>query len=224
MIPEYVKHQAKLELARRSIWEYSKLRHPTFYKEDREYLKMLCNEIQSFIEEEGKDKKFLLLNMPPRVGKTFTVKNTCEWLFGNNPKLKIMTGSYNEILSGIFAKQILNTIQEEKTDNRIIYNDIFPNTKIKYGEARANIWALEGQEEKSFLATSPTASATGMGCRILIIDDLIKNDMEAYNELVLDKHWSWFTNTMLSRLEGNDWLVIVIQTRWSENDLSGILL
>ena len=224
MIPEYVKHQAKLELARRSIWEYSKLRHPDFYKEDREYLKMLCNEIQTFIEEKGRDKKFLLLNLPPRIGKTFTVKNTCEWLFGNNPKLKIITGSYNEILSGIFALQVRNTIQEEKTDNRIVYSDIFPNTKIKYGEARANLWALEGQEEKSFLATSPTASATGMGCKILIIDDLIKNDMEAYNELVLEKHWAWFTNTMLSRLEGNHWLVIVIQTRWSENDLSGRLL
>jgi hypothetical protein len=105
-----------------------------------------------------------------------------------------------------------------------VYSDIFPNTKIKYGEASANLWALEGQEEKSYLATSPTASATGMGCNILIIDDLIKNDMEAYNELTLDKHWAWFTNTMLSRLEGNDWLVIVIQTRWSENDLSGRLL
>ena len=62
MIPEYVKTQAKLELARRSIWEYSKLRHPTFFKEDREYLKTICKEIQEFTEQE--EYKFLLLNVP----------------------------------------------------------------------------------------------------------------------------------------------------------------
>ncbi len=224
MIPDYVRQQAKLELARRSIWEYSKLRYPTFFKEDRDYLKTISNEIQSFVERKEKDKRFLLLNVAPRHGKSFTIKNAVEWLFGHNPKLKIITGSYNEILSGIFASQVRNTIQEEKTDNKIIYSDVFPNTKIKYGEASAKLWALEGQEEKSYLATSPTGTSIGLGADIVIIDDLIKNDMEAYNELVLEKHWSWFTNTILSRLEGNDWLVIIVMTRWSENDLAGRLL
>lgn len=222
MIPDYVRWQAKLELARRSIWEYSKLRHKDFYKENRVYLKTMCDEIQKFVEQ--KDKRFLLINVGPRHGKSFTIKNTVEWLFGHNPKLKILTGSYNEILSGIFATQVRNTIMEERTDNKFIYSDIFPNTKIKYGEASAKLWALEGQEEKSYLATSPTGTSTGLGANIVIIDDLIKNDMEAYNELTLDKHWSWFTNTILSRLEGNDWLVIIVMTRWSENDLAGKLL
>jgi hypothetical protein len=105
-----------------------------------------------------------------------------------------------------------------------VYSDIFPNTKIKYGEASAKLWALEGQEEKSYLATSPTGTSTGLGADIVIIDDLIKNAEEAYNELTLEKHWSWFTNTILSRLEGNDWKVIIVMTRWSENDLAGRLL
>ena len=150
MIPEYVKYQAKLELARRSIWEYSKLRHPLFYKEDRQYLKTMCEEIQNFIEQE--EKKILLLNVAPRHGKSFTVKNTVEWLFGHNPKLKIITGSYNEILSGIFATQVRNTIQEEKTDNRVAYSDIFPNTKIQYGEVSAKSRALRGQEQRTYPA------------------------------------------------------------------------
>lgn len=222
MIPEYIRLEARKELARRSIWEYSKLRYPEFYKENRKYLKTICDEIQTFVEQN--DKRFLVINMPPRHGKSFTVKNSVEWLFGHNPKLKIITGSYNEILSGIFATQVRNTIQEEKTDNRIVYSDIFPNTKIKYGEASAKLWALEGQEEKSYLATSPTGTSTGLGADIVIIDDLIKNAEEAYNELTLEKHWSWFTNTILSRLEGNDWKVIIVMTRWSENDLAGELL
>ena len=107
-----------------------------------------------------------MLNVPPRHGKSFTIKNATEWFFGHDKNLKIITGSYNEILSGMFASQVRNTIQEEKTDNKIIYSDIFPNTKIKYGEASAKLWALEGQEEKSYLATSPTGTSTGLGAKI----------------------------------------------------------
>ncbi len=222
MIDEYVKQQAKLELARRSIWDYSKLRHPQFFKEKRTFLKDISDEIQNFTNQD--EFKFLVLNVPPRHGKSFTIKNSVEWLFGHNPKLKIITGSYNEILSGMFASQVRNTIQEEKTDNRIIYSEIFPDTKIKYGEASAKLWALVGNEEKSYLATSPGGTSTGLGANYIIIDDLIKSSDEAYNQNTLDKHWDWFTNTLLSRLESNDWKVIIVMTRWSEFDLAGRII
>ena len=63
MIPEYVKEQARLELARRGFWYYCKLKAPDFYKEDRTYLKDMCNKLQEFIES---DKKILVINLPPR--------------------------------------------------------------------------------------------------------------------------------------------------------------
>ena len=220
MIPEYVKIQAQCELARRSLYEYCRLRYKGFYKEDRLYLKQMCDEIQSFLISQN---KFLVVNLPPRHGKSYTMKNTVEWLFGTNSNLKVMTGSYNETLSGTFAKQVRDTIQEVKAGNNIVYSDIFPTSRVKYGEASASMWALEGSAEKSYLATSPTGTATGFGANILIVDDLIRNAEEAYNENTLDKQWDWFTNTMLSRLEGN-WKVIIIMTRWAENDLAGRIL
>ena len=57
----------------------------------------------------------------------------------------------------------------------------------------------------------------------MIIDDLIKNAQEAYNETVLQKHIDWFNNTMLSRTE-NGFKLIIIMTRWSSNDLAGYIL
>jgi predicted ribonuclease YlaK len=53
-----------------------------------------------------------------------------------------------------------------------------------------------------------------------MIDNLIKNAEEAYNENILEKHWDWFTNTMLSRLEENG-KIIIIMTRWASSDLAG---
>lgn len=222
IIPEYVKIEAQKELARRELWYYCKLRYPNFYKNDRKYLKNICEEIQSFVND--KENKILILNLPPRHGKSFTIKNAVEWLFGHNPKLKIITASYNEILSGMFAAQVRNTIAERKVGNKLVYNDLFPQTKIKQGEASASLWAIEGSQEKSYLATSPTGTSTGFGANIIIVDDLIKNSQEAYNENELNKKWDWFVNTILSRLEGNDWKIMVIMTRWSEDDLAGKLL
>lgn len=134
-----------------------------------------------------------------------------------------MTGSYNETLSSTFAKQVRDMIATEQTQGVTVYRDIFPDTKIKYGEASMNKWALEGSQVTNYLATSPTGTATGFGADLIVIDDLIKNSEEAYNSNVLEKHIDWFTNTMLSRTE-KDFKLIIIMTRWASNDLAGFIL
>ena len=213
--------EAKCELARRNLHFYCQLLNPDFYREDRKYLKEMCDVIQDFVE--NSNERFLVINLPPRHGKSYTATNTTSWLLGKNNKLKIMTGSYNETLSTTFARQVRDTISNEKVGSRIVFNDIFPNTKIKYGEASANMWALNGNTEKNYLATSPKGTATGFGANIILIDDIIKNEDEAYNENELDRHWSWLVNTMLQRTEQN-WKVIVIMTRWAEKDLAGRII
>ena len=219
-LKEELKKQARLELARRDFFEYCKLTASDFYKEDRTFLKSMCHELQSFYES---DERVVVINLPPRHGKSRTAGKLVEWIFGQNNKEKIMTGSYNEILSGTFAKSVRDEIASEKTEGVTVYTDIFPNTKIKYGESSANKWALEGSSQANYLATSPKGTATGFGCTIMIIDDLIKNVEEAYNENILQKQIDWFNNTMLSRTE-TGFKLIIIMTRWAENDLAGYIL
>lgn len=211
---------AKIELSKRDFWEYCKFVAPDFYKEDRPFLKDLCESLQAFYES---DKKILVINMPPRHGKSRTATLLVQWLFGQNPRDKVMTGSYNETLSSTFAKQVRDKIAEEPTMGLTVYRDIFPETRIKKGEASASKWALHGSEQTNYLATSPTGTATGFGCTIMIIDDLIKNVEEAYNELTLQKQVDWFNNTMLSRTE-TGFKLIIIMTRWATGDLAGYIL
>lgn len=222
MDKQLLKLYARMELSRRSFWEYCKFTAPDFYTEERHFLKDLAERLQWFIEEA--DEQFMVVNMPPRHGKSRTATNFVKWLFGRYGKnIKVMTGSYNETLSSTFARQVRDSIAEEKTLGVTVFNDIFPNTKIKYGEAAVQKWALEGSQQANYLATSPTGTATGFGCNIMIIDDLIKNDEEAYNAARLQRLNSWFTDTMLSRTE-NGFKVIIIMTRWASNDLAGFIL
>lgn len=209
---------ARMELARRNFFDYCNLTAGDFYKRDREFLVELADTMQEFAESDDQD--VLVVNVPPRHGKSRTAGKFVEWLLGSNPKLKVMTGSYNETLSTNFSKNVRNTIMEVKAQqDAIVYSDIFPNTRIKHGDGAMNLWALEGGYN-NYLATSPTGTATGFGADYIIIDDLIKNADEAYNDRVLEGHWEWFTNTMLSRLETGG-KIIIIMTRWNSNDLAG---
>ncbi len=214
---QLIKMGAKCELARRIFFHYCKLKAPKFYKDDRKFLIEFCNELQAFYEG---DDEVLVVNMPPRHGKSRTAGLLVEWVLGQNQNEKVMTGSYNEILSTSFSKTVRNDILEEKADeNKIVYSDIFPGVTIKQGDGAMNMWSLEGGYN-NYLATSPTGTATGFGCTLMIIDDLIKNASEAYNEEALAKQWDWFTNTMLSRLEEGG-KIIIIMTRWASGDLAG---
>jgi predicted phage terminase large subunit-like protein len=215
---EALQYQARLELARRDFWEFCKIKAPDFYMEDRTYLKNICQELQEFYEDD--EARVMILNEPPRHGKSRTGGLFAQWVFGKNPSEKIITGSYNEQLSTTFSRGVRNDISERKASkDKIVYSDLFPNTRIKRGNSAANLWSLEGQHI-SYLATSPGGTVTGFGATLMIIDDIVKNADEAMNETVLESHWQWFTNTMLSRLEKGG-KVIIIATRWNTKDLSG---
>lgn len=209
--------------ARRDFWSFCCLLYPEFYKDSRPYLKDLCQTLQDFYEDRIK-KQILIINMPPRHGKTFTARLFVLWVFGQNPKTKIITGSYNQILSGLFAQQTRDGIlTENESVKQEYFHDIFPDTSIKQGDAAKGFWSLDGSEEKNYLATSPGGTSTGIGANFVIVDDIIKNNEGAANELVKDKHWEWYNNTLVQRME-RPRKQILIMTRWASDDLAGRML
>lgn len=219
-ISKWIESEAILAASRKSFWDFCQTLAPSFYKRDREYLRGMCESMQAFIDS---PKNVLIINLPPRHGKSFTCTHLVEWILGRCPSQKIMTGSYNETLSTRFAKKVRDDIQEQKADEgKIVYSDIFPQVRIKDGDASVRLWSLEGHYN-SYLATSPGGTATGFGADVLIVDDLIKNDSEAHSEIAKEKQWDWFANTMLSRLEEGG-KIIVVMTRWATDDLAGRLL
>lgn len=207
----------RILLARGSFWWYCKVMFPLHYKESRPHLRELCNEMQAFAES---DERIMVINAPPRHYKSFTATAFTQWWLGNHPSKKIMTGSYNATLSETFSKQVRNVIDTQKLDaTKIIYSDIFPEVRIKRGDGASERWALQGQHA-TYLSTSPMGTATGFGCDLMIIDDLIKSAYEANNSGILEKQWKWFTDTMITRLEGDRKLILVM-TRWHSKDLAG---
>jgi len=223
--------QARIELARRNFWDFCNLLSPDFYTPDREHLVRLCNAFDDFykgelLKDDGTPYKKIIVNMPPQHGKTRTLINFCQWVLGKNNEERIIAGSYNDLTAGDFSKYTRDGILQEKiNDNVIVFNDIFPETKIKHGSSSAMRWALEGQHF-NYLGAGIGGSLTSKGATVLIMDDPIKGAEEALNEAHLDKVWLWYTSTFLSRTSaiGGHPLEIIVMTCWSKLDPVGRIL
>src|SRR5690625_128704 len=93
---EYIKQQAKIELAKRKFFYFCHVLAQDFYKKERQFLVDMCNEMQDFYES---DDDVLIISVRPRHGKSRSAGKFAQGVFGQNQNEKMMTGSYNETLS-----------------------------------------------------------------------------------------------------------------------------
>lgn len=222
-IPEEIRYQARLELARRSFWDFEQLLYPELFTDERKLLKEMADTIQSFVEDS--DKHYLVLSVPPGHYKSFTAKNLALWLMGKDPTTRIIGVANSGDLASMFSTQIRDTILGVNVGKGgTKYPEIFPNTKIKYGFATKSKWELEGSAEPSYRATSPTSAITGSRADYFIVDDIIKNHTEAMNALALQQHFDFYKNTLFSRTDGDNYKFIFVMQRWATNDLSGEII
>lgn len=222
--------EQQIRFARKSFWEFCKAVHPLFFKESRTYLKQMADDLQDFVEdnlinpETNRPYNNMTINMPPRHGKSFTANLFAQWLLGKNKRRQVITVSYSRDLSDRFSQQVRDGIAVDKgRPLEITYTDIFPDTVIKYGDSSKREWSLEGSSVVNYFSTSFGSSITGRGATLGIVDDPVKDHVEAFNEQLLDDKMYWYDNTFHSRIEKGG-KKIVIATRWSTKDLTGRLL
>jgi len=217
---ERIRLEAKKELARRFFWDFEQALYPKLFTDERKLLKDVAETLQDFIE--NSDKHYLVLSLPPGHYKSFTAKNLAMWLMGKNAMNRVIGASNSGDLSSMFSTQIRDTILGfNYGKGGIPFTEIFPDTHIKPGFATKSKWELEGSEEPSYRATSPTSAITGSRADYFIIDDIIKNHVDAMNAAVHEANFDWFRNTLFSRADGDNYKFIFVMQRWAKADLSG---
>lgn len=222
-IPEHIKLEARKELARRCFWDFEKALYPDLYRDERKILKLIADTLQDFID--NSPKHYIVLSLPPGFYKSFTAKNLALFLMGRNPLNRVIGTANSGDLSGMFSTQVRDTILGVNYGKGgIPYPQIFPKTRIKQGFATKSKWELEGSAEPSYRATSPTSALTGSRADYFIIDDIIKNSIEALNAKALEDHFNWYRNTLFSRADGDNYKFIFVMQRWATNDLSGRII
>lgn len=173
---------------------------------------LICRKLEEV--ERGKCKR-LIITLPPRHSKSMTVSETFpSWFIGKNPNRQVIQVSYGEVLARKFGKENKNKISE-------FGEDLFGISLDPSNHSVTN-WGIAGYRGQ-MLSTGTGGSITGQGANLLVIDDPIRNRTDSLSPTYKEKLWSEWQNTLLTRLQP-DGAVIIILTRWSEDDLVGRIL
>lgn len=167
--------------------------------------------------ERGEIKR-LIISCPPRHGKSELAQKTfIPWVIGRNPDWHVMAGTYNQHFAEDFGRAVRTIMQDPR------YANVFPSDRVrlKTDAQSASRLFLEGGSQLHFVGRG--GSATGRGGHLLAIDDPIKDREEADSPTIRDKLWAWWTSTFSNRQMTDDARILIIQTRWHEDDLIGRL-
>ena len=158
----------------------------------------------------------LMIFMPPRHGKSeLASKRFPAWCLGRNPKRQIIAASYNSDLASDFGRNVRNIVAEPE------FGQVFRNVGLAPDSQAAN--RMNTNHGGTYVAAGVGTAVTGRGADIALIDDPFKDREEADSQRRRDVVWDWYRSTLFTRLMPGG-AVVVILTRWHEDDLAGRLL
>lgn len=167
----------------------------------------------------------LIITLPPQVGKSELVSRLFPaWALGVDPELKIVLCSYSATLAGGFNRAVQRVIGSD--EYRQLFPDTFLNTErlAKYRGYVCSADAFDVVNHTGFFKTVGVGgSLTGTPADIAIVDDPVKDASEANSPVVREGIWDWFNSVLSTRLH-NESRQIILQTRWHQQDLVGMIL
>ncbi|MEB7460146.1 phage terminase large subunit [Staphylococcus borealis] len=210
-IPNEVKERAAIELARKHYNYYLRLVHHGNY-EPLAHTELIASELQRIVDGE---QRHIIIEMPPRHGKSLTVTETFPSYFvGKHPNKKVIVAAYGDGLARHFGRLNRNKFIE--------YAPKVFNVEIANDNGSVADWSVLNNTG-GMVSTGIGGSITGKGADLLIIDDPIKNAQDAQSKTMRERVWQEWESTLSTRLHKGA-SVIVIMTRWHEDDFVGRLL
>jgi predicted phage terminase large subunit-like protein len=191
--------------------------------------------------ENGQCKR-LMVFMPPRHGKSeLCSRRFPAWCLGRNPSWSIIAASYNNDLATDFGREVRDIVGSHR------YSNVF-DVSLSASSSAAGRWHTN--DKGGYVAAGVGTAVTGRGAHVLLIDDPLKDRAEADSEVIRERVWRWYTSTAYTRLEGDvladldddeiwkdfavevdrgdaepfEGAIVLVQTRWHEDDLGGRLL
>lgn len=142
------------------------------------------------------------VSTPPQEGKTTWIVNYIAWQLVRNPKLRIVYATYSQNRANSVSRQIRALVKQW--------------TPLKPGSSSVQLW--ETREGGGLLAAGRGSAMTGFRSDMTVIDDPIKDMVEAQSDTLREQTVEWFASVVLTRM-ANLSQIVVIATRWHKDDL-----
>ena len=209
-----IRNELKKELCRRVYSDYVEYVHEGRWIKGKA-VSYICDKVQEFIEKDtGHAFDILVLSIPPQHGKSMTITETLpSWYLGRFPAKRIIEASYSEDFAQLFGRRNLRKIEQfGKGLFNIEKGKIANNTEFELSNG------IGGMISRGILS-----GVTGRPADLMIIDDPVKNRQEADSKTYRDRIWAEWNDSFKSRLSFGA-KVIIIQTRWHEDDFAGRII
>jgi predicted phage terminase large subunit-like protein len=164
--------------------------------------------------EAGEIKRLMVMMPPGSAKSTYASVTFPTWYMGKNPNRNIIMTSYGSSLAKKFGRKC-RTITSSRQ-----FGEIF-NAELKADNRAVDDWSLSNGA--TYMCGGILSGITGNRADGIIIDDPVKGREDADSPTIRDKTWEAYLNDLRTRLKPNGW-IIIIQTRWHEDDLSGRIL
>ena len=203
-----------IQSARKDLLAFIMLMNPSFSVGPHH--RVLCDELMRI--ESGEADRLMVFVAPRSSKSLITSTYFPAWALGRNPYWQEIAVSHSDDLATRFGRAIRDIINTEQ------YGSIFPKINIRKDNRSANSWGLQhkGKEAGSFLAAGSGSGIAGFGAHLAIIDDPI-SEQDAYSKARREALNEWYSSGLRTRLMPGG-KVVLVMTRWHENDLAGHLL
>jgi predicted phage terminase large subunit-like protein len=158
----------------------------------------------------------LMLFCPPRTGKTELLVRFAAWHLGRHPDQPILYASYGADLAWEKSGDTRAVVASEE------FSEVFPQVRLNPANRSVQRWRIAGHRG-GMQAQGVGGPLTGKGGFLILVDDPVKNRQDADSHGMREATWKWYTSTLRTRLEPGG-RIILVMTRWHEDDLAGRLL
>lgn len=196
-------------MARRSLIPFTEYTNPAYetaphHQEIARHLELLAA---------GSLDRLMIIE-PPRHGKSeLASRRFPAWYLGDNPQAGVIAASYNSDLAMDFGREVRNIVASQA------YGNLFQGVELQPDSKAANRWHT--RQGGGYVGAGVGTAVTGRDADIFLIDDPLKDREEANSERMRDRLWNWYSSVVQSRLPK---AIVLIQTRWHEDDLAGRIL
>jgi predicted phage terminase large subunit-like protein len=155
----------------------------------------------------------LAIFMPPGSAKsTYGSILFPAWYLGQHPTHSILAASHTTELAEKWGRRVRNLLNERG-----------PVLKLSVSEdnAAAGRWSVKQGGE--YYSAGVGVGIAGFRADLAIIDDPVRSREDADSALVRERTWDWFKSDLSTRLKPGG-RIVLIQTRWNEDDLAGRVL
>ena len=179
--------------------------------------KDICQRLEKFSEQvANKESPRLMLFMPPRHGKS-TLASVAfpAWHLGRHPNHEFISCSYSGSLAMNFSRKVRQLLREP------VYKNVFEKARLDKDSQSIESW--QTTQGGGYVAAGVGGGITGKGAHVMVIDDPVKNREDAESDNNRDATWDWYTSTAYTRLSPGGGILVIL-TRWHDDDLAGRLL